>query len=559
MPETHLKNPAITEEKSHDVFFLIIWSIIIFLCASTLKNYYLNGQPPLWDNLSYQQQALRILTNWFDGNRIVALNMIWEAMTPVYLISLAMSFILFGFNPIAPYIVSAFFGSACLITIYLICLELGSNKRTAFWGAIAFSLLPNFIYQNFLQTRNDFPLAFFITLSWFLLLRGIKHKNGKLSFYAGVISGVGTLFKASAPGYVAWGILAFLVMPEKHIKINLKDRMSWVLLFFGGAVLSCGWHFLPHLDSTIDYYAYWGNAKKWVASQYNLQNNWMDFFFYLRNIIFTHLGKKVAIGIAIVTAILLIRWLVTKQTKKIIKNNFKELSLIFLVLMAGILPIAFISLKGSYASVGDIPMLPLLAAVSITFLSRIAKGIVVPNFFLVFLLPVCLALSISNLAIVEKQFSAKDINMLSRETMKIRKKFGLSNTPMMQVFSHPIYNVDSLSWLWLMNPKIDKSFVNEPAKIHKIVFPENSKIIASKLKRFPLLIISEFSGATIKGERFATMNRLHSKINAAIENQGQFVKIRSLELEEGRFPIHFMINKKFLERQNTGNPFFSNG
>jgi len=285
----------------------------------------------------------------------------------------------------------------------------------------------------------------------------------------------------------------------------------------------------------------------------------MDFFFYLRNIIFTHLGKKVAIGIAIVTAILLIRWLVTKQTKKIIKNNFKELSLIFLVLMAGILPIAFISLKGSYASVGDIPMLPLLAAVSITFLSRIAKGIVVPNFFLVFLLPVCLALSISNLAIVEKQFSAKDINMLSRETMKIRKKFGLSNTPMMQVFSHPIYNVDSLSWLWLMNPKIDKSFVNEPAKIHKIVFPENSKIIASKLKRFPLLIISEFSGATIKGERFATMNRLHSKINAAIENQGQFVKIRSLELEEGRFPIHFMINKKFLERQNTGNPFFSNG
>jgi len=557
--ETHLKEPAITEEKSLNIFFLIILSIILFFCAITLRSYHLTGQPPLWDNLAYQQQTLIIIKNWFDGNRIIALNMIWESMNPAYLISLAIGFILFGLTPIAPYIVSAFFGIGCMIAVYLLCQELGISKRTAFWGVISFSLLPSFIYQNFLQTRNDFPLAFFITLSWVFLLRGIKRKDIKITFFAGIISGVGTLFKASAPGYVAWGILAFLVMPEKHIKINLKDRMKLALIFFTGAVFSCGWHFLPHLSQVVNYYTKWGNAKTLVMSQYNLQNNWMDFFFYLQNIIFLHLGAKIALGIVLVGGGLLIRLTIKRSTRKLMKDNSKELSLIFLVLMAGILPIIFISLRQSFSSLGDVPILPLFSAVCLAFFNRVSYGVTVPKFLLISLLPVCLILSISNLTIIEKQFSAKDINMLSRETMKIRKKFGLSNTPMMQVFSHPIYNVDSLSWLWLMNPKIDKSFVNEPAKIHKIVFPENSKIIASKLKRFPLLIISEFSGATIKGERFATMNRLHSKINAAIENQGQFVKIRSLELEEGRFPIHFMINKKFLERQNTGNPFFSNG
>ncbi len=367
MTEAHPKEANYLEGKSLDVLLLIIWSIVLFLCANTIKNYYLNGQPPLWDNLSYQQQTLRILTNWLGGNWIVALNEIWEAMSPAYLISLAMSFILFGFNPIAPYIGSAIFGSACLVTIYLLCRELGCSKQTAFWGVVAFSLLPNFIYQNFLQTRNDFPLAFFFALSWLFLLRTIKTKDIKLAFCAGVIAGVGTLFKASAPGYVIWGILVLLVMPEKHMQINLKDRMKLVLLFASGAVLSCGWHFLPHLGEILSYYAHWGNATKWVASQYNLQGDWTDFFFYLRNIIFIHLGKKVSIGITLVGGILLIRWFVIKRSINFTEKNSKELPLIFLVLIAGILPIIFISIKGSYASVGDIPTLPLLAAGSLTF------------------------------------------------------------------------------------------------------------------------------------------------------------------------------------------------
>jgi len=129
--------------------------------------------------------------------------------------------------------------------------------------------------------------------------------------------------------------------------------------------------------------------------------------------------------------------------------------------------------------------------------------------------------------------------------MEIRKKFGLSNTPMMQVFSHPIYNIDSLSWLWLINPKTDRGFIHEKSEIHKIIFPEDSKVIASKLASFPLLILSDYSGTLINGEAFHTFNRLHSEINSALKKEGQFLKVGSVELEDGRFPTHFMLNKNY--------------
>jgi len=158
------------------------------------------------------------------------------------------------------------------------------------------------------------------------------------------------------------------------------------------------------------------------------------------------------------------------------------------------------------------------------------------------------------LQIIEKQFSAKNIENFSSTTMEIRKKFWLSNTPMMQVFAHPIYNVDSLAWLWLMNPKTDRNFINKliPNR-EQLVFPEDGKTIASKLKRFPLLIISKFSGTAIQGEKFVTLNRLHSQINSALYQQGQFLKIHSLDLEGGRFPVHFMLNKDFSFLRSSNN------
>ena len=152
--------------------------------------------------------------------------------------------------------------------------------------------------------------------------------------------------------------------------------------------------------------------------------------------------------------------------------------------------------------------------------------------FLIGMLPVGLFTSLLNLNIIEKQFLAHDIKRLSLETMSIRKEFGLGNTRMMQVFSHPIYNADSLAWFWLMDPKIDRDLVHQHPHSLKsteeehLLYPEDGKIIASKLEKFPLLILSEFPGTIIQGEKFNTLNRLHSKINSALAKQGQFLKVR---------------------------------
>lgn len=247
MTEAHLSETASSNETLRDILLFIIWGGILCLCAFTLKSYYLAGKPPLWDNLVYQQKALNILNNWLDGDLEKALKNIYTEKTPAYLLAIASGFLLFGFNPVSPYLISAFFGLGFMIAFYLLGQELGIGKRTTFWGVMFLSLLPNFIYQNFLQTRIEFPLAFFITLCWVFLLRGIKNKDNKPVFFAGIIAGIATLFKSSGPGYITWGILVFLAFPEKYIQTNFKDRLKLSLIFFGGAVLSCGWHFLRTL------------------------------------------------------------------------------------------------------------------------------------------------------------------------------------------------------------------------------------------------------------------------------------------------------------------------
>jgi len=547
MTEKHTSEVHHEKENRRDIILIIAWAIILTLCAFSLKKYYLNGQPPLWDNLDYQKRALHILTNWLDGDSENALKSLYTSRFPAYLFAIASSFLLFGFNPFSPYLVSAFFGGGCIVIVFLLSKELGATRRMALVGAIAFSLLPNFIYQNFLQTRNDFPLAFFIGLCWIYFLRSIKNENKKYAFLAGIFAGIGTLFKASAPGYVIWGILVFLLLPEKYNVLAIKSRFRLVAAFSIGAFFSCGWHFLPNFGNVLEYYKAWGKgASTWQAIQYNMQLDWTDYLFYPKNLIQVQLGEKVAIGLAVLMAALWVKNYLFKKSEKTSENNSKETKLLFLIFFGSLLSIIFVSFRRVFASIGDIPVLPIFVAGFIAYMSKLSFKVHTSSLWPLALLPFILMTSLSNLDIVERQFSGKDINALSYETMNIRKEFGLGNTPMIQVFSHPIYNVYSLAWLWLINPETDRNSIHQTTKNrYQLMFPEDGETIASKLKKFPLLIISDFPGTTIQGEKFNTLNRLHSQINSAIYKQGQFLKIRSLNLEDGKFPIHFMLNKNF--------------
>ena len=97
MIEGYSKETTYSEETLRDILFLIAWGVVLYLCALTLKNYYLPGKPPFWDSLSYQIKSLHILTNWLDGDSENALKSLYAAKLPAYLFTIAGGLLLFSY------------------------------------------------------------------------------------------------------------------------------------------------------------------------------------------------------------------------------------------------------------------------------------------------------------------------------------------------------------------------------------------------------------------------------------------------------------------------------
>jgi hypothetical protein len=533
--------------KINDIFLLFIWCILLLLCTHTLQVYFLSGQPPFWDNLGYQTDALHILRDWLEGDWQNAIKSLYASRSPAHLLTLGFGYLVLGINTYSPYVISALFGFACLAAIYTLSVELGASRRAALWGVLIYSISSNFLYQNFLQTRNDFQLAFFITLSWILFIQAIKSESYKTIFFAGICAGLGTLFKASAPGYVIFGIFAFLMISEKYIHLPVKVRIKFIAFFVAGAVIVSGWHYLPHLKETFAYYDSWGkDAAAWKTSQYNLQSIWLDYLFYPRNIVHTHIGVLVSWFLSGMFMLLLIRRYIIRKPPSVSGRAIDDYALLKLTIGAAILPLAFISWKQSYSSLGDVPVLPLLMASGIVLIAKLCDGLTIHRYILIPMLLLGLGASLPTMPIVERQFIANDLDKFSSEISEFRQQYGLRNSQMLQIYGHPIYNVDTYSWLVLVNHN-DKSVLPamSPIDLTNVLFPEDANLIASKLLQYPMLIVSEFPGSVIDGAQFHTFNRLHKEINASLANEGQFIKLHTVILENGKFPIYIALNKNY--------------
>lgn len=533
--------------KINDIFLLFIWCIFLLLCTHTLHVYFLSGQPPFWDSLGYQTEALYILSDWLQGDWKNAIKSLYASRNPGHVITLGFGYLVLGINTYSPYVISAFFGFACLASIYVLSVELGASRRAAFWGVLICSISSNFLYQNFLQTRNDFQLAFFIILSWILLIQAIKSESYKTIFFAGICAGLGTLFKASAPGYVIFGILAFLIIPERYIQLPVKVRIKLISYFVVGAVIVSGWHYLPHLKETFAYYESWGkDATAWKTSQYNLQAIWLDYLFYPRNIVNSHVGVLASWFLFGMFILLLFRRYIIHKGSSTSTRAIDEYGLLKLTIGAAMFPLVFISWKQSYSSLGDVPVLPLLMASGIVLLAKLSDGLTVHRYILIPMLLFGLGASLPNMPIAERQFIASDLDKFSSEISEFRKQYGLRHSQMLQIYGHPVYNVDTYSWLALVNRK-DKSVIpaRHPMDVTNVLFPEDANLISSKILRYPMLIVSAFSGSVIGGAQFHTFNRLHKEINTSLANEDQFIKLQTVTLENGKFPIYLALNKNY--------------
>ena len=281
------------EQKS--IIWILLWCVFVGLIANTVRMYHLGDFPPLWDNLVYQINGLEIARAFLESRWSVFNSMMGENIPVGYGVFLALSFLVFGFHTVSPYIVSAMFGVACLAVCYSLTIKLGARRNIALVGVLFLSILPNFIYQNFLQTRNDFPLAFFISLAWLLFLQALERQNYRRAFISGLVAGCGTLFKLSAPGYIIWWVCIILVLPLSWTKTSFTTKLKHLIFFALGATLSCGWFYLPALPKILKYYQLWSKMGQWQSVQYSLHASSDRMLFYLKNLVIVHLTPPFAI------------------------------------------------------------------------------------------------------------------------------------------------------------------------------------------------------------------------------------------------------------------------
>jgi hypothetical protein len=139
----------------------------------------------MWDNLVYQNEGLTIFRRWIEGDGRATWENISQSRNPLYASALAFSYLIFGMDAGSPYVISALFGFGFISALYLLALQLGASRGVAFLGAMLWSINPNFLYQNFLQTRNDYPLACFFGFSWLFFLKAAetKRKNKEIDQY----------------------------------------------------------------------------------------------------------------------------------------------------------------------------------------------------------------------------------------------------------------------------------------------------------------------------------------------------------------------------------------
>lgn len=540
--------------EKQNIIFIFIWCLFLVACTATVRTTYFHGNPPVWDNLIYQNEGLTLIREWLAGNDENIWKNLKASSNPLYAVLIAFSYLLFGINLDSAYFVSAFAGFVFLCVTYFLCLQIGASKELALGGVILWSITPNFLYQNFLQTRNDYALACFLGVAWLFFLIAAKTQEKRLAFYGGTFAGLGVLVKASAPGYMFFGPLLFLVWPSKQLFIDFRTRLRLVILYVLGAGLMSGWHYLPNLHERLNYYETWArDATVWKMAQYELQGNWTDYFFYPQNLLNVHLSWGLLVFLGIFLTCLGIRKLILRSSEKE-KNKKQIFPWVTITVISAVMPLLFLTWNQSFSSAGDIPVLSLLVASFVALLSKANKSITIPKYLLPPLALAALFFSIPQMKILEKKICAKNFDVFYAEIKSFRKIYYLQNLPMIQIFSHPVYNLDSYRWAALIAGD-DPAEIPDPIQgLTQILLPENPPDNALKLSRFSAVLLSESPGTGIGGEAFHTFNRLHKEINNALEALNVFVKVKKINLRDENFVAYLAVNRnlvQFFPQQET--------
>lgn len=205
-------------EKIKNNKYLVLALVFAFLNMGAI--FWFFGFQKYGDSSSYIE-----LIHWFQGKGIAGdLDFSLLIIKPLGpLIALPFEFLGEGAGLIVQNILFYFFTAFLIFRIIELVFH---NKEQALLGTILFTTALPMIYFG-LSYMTDMGAWFFSSLSIYLTLLYLKHKDEKLIVINGLLSGIGALFKTNG----GLGILFFLMIILLSKEFNLKEKFFKILKF----------------------------------------------------------------------------------------------------------------------------------------------------------------------------------------------------------------------------------------------------------------------------------------------------------------------------------------
>ncbi|MBU2633712.1 MAG: glycosyltransferase family 39 protein [Nanoarchaeota archaeon] len=196
------------------------WILVLFIIAIILRIIAAN-------NLTTNADEMLHATHAIDISKAKVLQIMDE--DPVWFYLTDLGYKLFGVSMFSGRLLSILFGALSVLIIYLLGAEM-FNKKVGFISAFILTFSPFYLINTLAEM--DIAMTFFILLSAYLMIRGLKEENKSLLILSYIFFGIAVLTKTIAATFLPAFVIFFIYFKyKKGIKILSKSNVKQLFIF----------------------------------------------------------------------------------------------------------------------------------------------------------------------------------------------------------------------------------------------------------------------------------------------------------------------------------------
>lgn len=196
------------------------WILLLFVIGFILRIIAAN-------NITTNADEMLHATHAIDISKAKVLQIMDEDSVWFYLTDI--SYKIFGVSMFSGRFLSILFGSLSIIIIYLLGKEMFS-KKVGFLAALILTFSPYYLINTLAEM--DIAMNFFILLSAYLFLKGLKEEDKKYLILSYIFFGIAVLTKTIAAVFLpAFVIFLIYFRYKKGVKIFSKSNIKQLLIF----------------------------------------------------------------------------------------------------------------------------------------------------------------------------------------------------------------------------------------------------------------------------------------------------------------------------------------